>query len=89
MPPDVPLVRVTWGWMELLSGIVTGGGQEDLRSLCLLTDTRTGQRHRSQNSRRVLLKEKGKYRHHKRKSGGLWPDGTETPNFVQRAICRL
>jgi hypothetical protein len=43
-------------------------------------------KHRLQSSSKALLNEKGKNRHHKRKSGRLfWPDGTEAPVFVQRA----
>jgi hypothetical protein len=34
-------------------------------------EQRTGQRYRLQNLSRVLLERKGKFRHHKRKSGGL------------------
>jgi hypothetical protein len=31
----------------------------------------------------------GKFRHQKRKSGGLWPEGAEALIFVQRAVCKL
>jgi hypothetical protein len=48
-----------------------------VQTLCLLN--RELDRHRLQSHSRILLKEKGKFRHCKRKSSGLWLGGTEAP----------
>jgi hypothetical protein len=63
--------------------VVSGDpGLEDLRVLNLRTEHWTETR--IAKHKLSFIERKGKFKHHKGKSSGLWPDGTEMLIFVQQ-----